>query len=253
MPQEATPAIDLTAGTRTARAMMALRDLIVTGAMAPGLRITEVQLAERLDMSRTPVRAALQQLRTEGLLEPHPQGGFTVRGFLPQEIAEAIELRGMIEGLAARRLAEAGVAPRVLAALARTLDDIDAILETPVFDAAQVLAYSDANVEFHAGLIAATGSVLLQQEVERANARPFAAASALVRLNENMERSRRHLTVAQDQHRAMLEAIAAREGARAEALLREHARLSQRNLTRALQLQLPLDDLPGAGLIRRTN
>ncbi|WP_165496703.1 GntR family transcriptional regulator [Haematobacter massiliensis] len=250
MTEEAIPA-DAQAGTQTSRAVMGMRDLIVTGAMVPGERFTEVLLAERLCMSRTPIRAAIQQLREEGLLEPLTSGGFTVRGFLPREIAEAIDIRGAIEGLAARLLAERGGAEDALSRLDHVLDGIDTVLEAPVFGPAQVMRYSAVNAEFHAGLVAATGSALLRQEAQRANARPFASASALVQLNENTEQARRHLIVAQDQHRAVLEAIRAREGARVEAILREHARLSHRNLMRALRLHKPLDGLPGASLIRR--
>jgi len=248
--EEAIPA-DAQAGTQTSRAVMGMRDLIVTGAMVPGERFTEVLLAERLCMSRTPIRAAIQQLREEGLLEPLTSGGFTVRGFLPREIAEAMDIRGDIEGLAARLLAERGGAEDALSRLDHVLDGIDTVLEAPVFGPAQVMRYSAVNAEFHAGLVAATGSALLRQEAQRANARPFASASALVQLNENTEQARRHLIVAQDQHRAVLEAIRAREGARVEAILREHARLSHRNLMRALRLHKPLDGLPGASLIRR--
>lgn len=252
MSQKTTLAGDSTSGTQTSRAVMELRALIVSGAMQPGERYTEVLLADRLGMSRTPIRAAVQHLREEALIETLASGGFTVRGFLPQEIAEAIEIRGCIEGLAARLMAERGVPEAALRPLDRVLDGIDPVLAAPAFGPLQVTRYSDLNAEFHAGLVAATGSALIAQEAQRANVRPFAAASALVQLNGNSEAARHHLIVAQDQHRAVMEAIRAREGGRVEAILREHARLSQRNLTRALRRQEPLDGLPGASLIRRS-
>jgi GntR family transcriptional regulator of vanillate catabolism len=59
------------------------------------------------------------------------------------------------------------------------------------------------------------------------------------------------LVVAQQQHRAVLEAIERREGARAEALMREHARIAQQNLSEALASRQALARVPGAGLLRR--
>lgn len=239
------------AGSQTARAVMELRDLIASGRMTPGDRFTEVQLADLLGVSRTPVRAALQRLMDEGLLESLAVGGYTVRSFLPREIAEAIEIRGMLEGLCARLLAERGTEKHELAALVGIVDRIDAVLDAPGFGSAGIVEYSTLNAEFHEALVAATGSSLLAQELARANARPFAWASALVHLHDDTAKALRHLTVAQDQHRAAIEAIESREGARAEAILREHARLSQRNLMKAVAARLPLDNIRGASLIRR--
>ncbi|PZQ50722.1 MAG: GntR family transcriptional regulator [Rhodovulum sulfidophilum] len=240
------------AGAQTSRALMELRDLIASGSIAAEERLTETQLAEMLGMSRTPIRAAVQHLREEGLLEPRPGGGYVARAFGPREIGEAVELRGMIEGLAARLLAERGIDRAVLARLDETVAGIDAAIGAPRFGTDQILAYVRLNAEFHAALAEATESTLIVQEARRANARPFAGASALVRVRENIEATRDHLIVAQDQHKAVLEAIEAREGARAEAIMREHARLSRRNLARALRDRESLAAVPGANLIRRS-
>ena len=72
------------AGTsQTVRAQGRLRELIVSGELAPGARIPELALVERLGVSRTPVRAALLRLQEEGLLEALPGGGFEVMARLP--------------------------------------------------------------------------------------------------------------------------------------------------------------------------
>ncbi|TPE51684.1 GntR family transcriptional regulator [Amaricoccus solimangrovi] len=239
------------AGTQSSRAVLELRNLIVGGHIPPEERLTEVQLSERLGMSRTPIRAAIQQLRAEGLLEPLPGGGFHARAFGPAEIAEAIELRGMIEGFAARLLAERGIAPEDFARLGALVAEMDALFEAEDFGADQFVAYGGLNARFHAALASATGSALVVEEARRANARPFAAASALVRVRGGGAASRDHLLPAQDQHRAVLEAIRERQGARAEAIMREHARHSERNLMKALRAKAPLTGVAGAGLIRR--
>lgn len=240
------------AGAQTTRAVLELRDLIAEGAIDPGERLTEVQLAEMLGMSRTPVRAAVQHLREEGLLEPRPGGGYAVHAFGSREIAEAIELRGMIEGLAARLLAERGASEAVLGQFDALIERIDAEIGGADFGSENIQAYVALNAEFHRALAEATESALIVQEARRANARPFAGASALVRVRDDAEAVRRHLIVAQDQHKAVVEAIRAREGARAEAIMREHARLSQRNLTRALRERDSLEAVRGARLIRRS-
>src|ERR1700712_4849321 len=79
-----------------------------------GERIAELAVVERLGVSRTPIRAALVRLEQEGLLQALPNGGFAVRTFSERDVSDAIELRGTVEGLAARLAAERGAAPVVL-------------------------------------------------------------------------------------------------------------------------------------------
>ena len=98
-----------TAGlSQTVKAQLRLRALIVGGELRPGARIAELALVERLGMSRTPIRMALARLQEEGLLDALPGGGFVVKDFSEGDIRDAIELRGTLEGLAARLAAERG-------------------------------------------------------------------------------------------------------------------------------------------------
>src|SRR6267143_1799346 len=78
------------------------------GTLMPGQRVAEAPLAERLGMSRTPVRQALPLLAQEGLLMEHETRGFVVRAFTEADIVDSIDLRGLLEGYAVRRLAERG-------------------------------------------------------------------------------------------------------------------------------------------------
>ena len=237
------------APTQTARAVLSLRDMIASGALQPDSRYTDVQLAELLSMSRTPIRAALQRLVAEGVLTAMPAGGYQVRRFHPVEISEAIEIRGMLEGLAVRLLAERGIAAEALGRLIDIADQIEAALLEQPFTNSAILTYARLNAAFHATLLAATGSQLLEEEIERANARPFASASALVGMHDPGRHAQLHLWVGQDQHRSLIEAIRNRQGARAEEIMREHARLSQRNLSRAVASERLPADMPGANLI----
>lgn len=79
---------------------------------------------------------------------------------------------------------------------------------------------------------------------------PFASPSALVMAQAQDPRARQIMIVAQDQHPCIVEAVERREGARAEALMREHPRLATRNLATALRPRRVLDLVPGAPLIR---
>jgi GntR family transcriptional regulator, vanillate catabolism transcriptional regulator len=83
----------------------------------------------------------------------------------------------------------------------------------------------------------------------RVEAMPFASSSAFVQMQAEMPESHRILYVAHTQHRAILEAIELGEGARAEAIAREHARLARRNLDVALTSESTLRQVPGGGLI----
>src|SRR5580700_12210662 len=111
--------------SQTVRAQLALRDLILSGRLRPGERISELQAVETTGASRTPVRMALVRIEDEGLLQAIPSGGFMVKAFSERDILDSIELRGTLEGLAARLSAERGTSPRSLEPLRECLDQID--------------------------------------------------------------------------------------------------------------------------------
>ena len=98
--------------SHTARALFSLRELLMRGEFAPGERMSELPLVARLGVSRTPIRLALERLAHMGLLDISASGGFTVRGYTAAEALDAIEIRGVIEGTAARLAAERLVGQR---------------------------------------------------------------------------------------------------------------------------------------------
>ncbi|HOB95143.1 MAG TPA: GntR family transcriptional regulator [Aquabacterium sp.] len=237
-------------GSLTARTQLRLRELILGGDLAPGARIPELALVERLGVSRTPVRAALVRLAEEGLLEALPGGGFAPREFSETDICDAIELRGTLEGLAARLAAERGVGSVVLAGLRDAVARIDDLLAPPELSDAAFVAYGEQNGRFHALLAEAAGSTLVQRQIERVATLPFASPNGFVMQRASGAGARDALVVAQAQHKAVLDAISRREAARADALMQEHARLAHAYLREALQSQQGLQQLPGARLIR---
>ena len=120
--------------TAQVRALLQLRELILSGELAGGSRIAELAIVERLGVSRTPVRSALQRLEQEGLLQALPGGGYVVQTFSERDISDAIELRGTLEGLLARLAAERGAPAGVLTEARGVLERIDAVLAAPTLD-----------------------------------------------------------------------------------------------------------------------
>jgi GntR family transcriptional regulator, vanillate catabolism transcriptional regulator len=238
------------AASQTVKAQLGLRELILGGELSPGERISELGVVERLGVSRTPVRAALMRLQEEGLLEPIPSGGYAVRSFSVNEIRDSIELRGTLEGLAARLAAERGISRAMARDLSDCIEEIDELLVGELTDET-FSRYVDANNHFHRLLKIASDSEIIARQIDRVATFPFASAGAFVIVQSLDERAREALIVAQAQHRAVLEAIENREGARAEALMREHSHIALHNLRRVLDNQRAMTKLIGANLIRR--
>jgi len=236
--------------SQTTRALLCLRELLLGGELAPRERVSEIPLAARLGVSRTPLRLALARLEHEGLLETRPSGGFFVRQFTRAEIDEAIELRGVLEGTAARLAAERGFSRRVLARMRACSAELEHAVEARDRGVDALVRYVALNESFHRLLVDLAGGAVLKRAVEGILALPFASPGAFIMAQAELPESREILAVAQSQHRALLEAIERREGARAESVAREHARLSLRNLEVVLEHREALRHVPGAPLIK---
>lgn len=210
--------------THATRALIELRRRILGGELVGGTRLYEAALAGTLRISRTPVREALARLAEDGLLD-RAKGGYVVRTFQHSDVADAIELRGVLEGTAARLAAERGADPERLDRMRAINATLDACLD----DGSDIDldGYAAANSDFHLELATLAGSALLARELERVCRLPFAAPSAFLPDKQQSATRRRSLHVAHAQHRAIVEAIAGREGTRAEHLAREHARLAR--------------------------
>lgn len=221
-------------GSQTVKVQLKLREMIFSGELQAGARLTELAVVSRLGVSRTPIRAALIRLEQEGLLQPWPSGGFAVRTFSETDVADAIELRGTLEGWAARVAAERGAVEEVLVQAHACLDGIDQLLQAVTLNDEAFSRYVRLNGQFHGLLGQLSGSPVLQRELERVGSLPFASPSAFVVAQADSPQARDMLVVAQDQHRQVLDAVVRREGARAEAIMREHSRLAQRNLREAV-------------------
>lgn len=239
--------------SQTVRAQLALRDLILSGSLRPGERISELQAVEATGASRTPVRMALVRLEEEGLLEAIPSGGFMVKSFSERDILDSIELRGTLEGLAARLAAERGVSVRDLVPLRECLAQIDELVAQDPISIESFSSYVALNARFHALLAELSRSPPVIRQVDRACALPFASPSGFVMAQSALPEAHLILLLAQDHHRIVLDAIENREGARAEGIMREHARLAARNLRAALKTRSHFDLVPASVLIKAPN
>jgi GntR family transcriptional regulator of vanillate catabolism len=226
-----------------------MRELLIRGEFPPGQRIREVSLAARLGVSRTPLRLVLERLEHEGLLQVRERGGFVARQFTFQDILDVIETRGVLEGTAARLAAERLRSEDEMMPMQEVLREIDRLLANRTSGVTPVAAYLPLNGRFHALLIHLAKSPIVRRSLEQVLALPFASPNAFVGAEIGESAWFDELLVAQSQHRAIAESIAGREGARAEAAAREHARAGRRGIVRALQ-ERRIGELPGGPLVR---
>jgi GntR family transcriptional regulator of vanillate catabolism len=237
----------LEVASHTGRTVLRLRELLLRGEFRPGERISELPLVARLGVSRTPIRLALERLSHEGLLEPSPSGGFFVRQFNLADIWDAIEMRGVLEGTAARLAAERLEGKHEMGALRICQDRMDSIAHDTVDSFAR---YMDLNEAFHAALTDLAKSDMLRRSLAYLSALPFAGPSAMVYARSKLPRAFEIFHVGQQQHHDIMDAIEQRQGTRAEFVAREHARLSRRNLETVLTDETVLNCVPGASLIK---
>jgi GntR family transcriptional regulator of vanillate catabolism len=233
--------------TQMTRALLSLREQILSGEFKPGDRMSELPLVERLGVSRTPLRLALVSLEHEGLLRSLPAGGYVVREFTRADIRDAIEVRGVLEGTAARFAAERGASRRDLRALRTINESVEPLVRRADYESFE--RYVALNEAFHARLLKMADSPLLERTLEGVLSLPFASPSALVLQHAQLPESREILVVAHRHHLGLTEAIAGREGARADGIAREHARLSLTNLEIVLTHRGLLEEVPGASLL----
>jgi GntR family transcriptional regulator of vanillate catabolism len=187
-------------------------------------------------------------LAHEGFLKSLPGGGFVVREFTRTDIDDAIELRGVLEGMAARLAAERLESDDQLEPLRELCRELDSVVRSPSMDS--FMEYLQLNQEFHLAFRDLARSPQLNRALEHVLALPFAPPSALVMVHAALPESWEIFLVAQHQHVALVEAISRREGGRAEAIALEHARIARRNLDIALENRYLLDRVPGSTLLR---
>ncbi len=236
--------------SQTARATLALREMLVQGQFRPGERMREIPLAKHLGVSRIPLRLALERLANEGFLEMRPTRGFLVQQFSIEDIYDAIDLRGSLEGTAARLAAERLTDAGQVDVLRVLNDEMTTLVRRRKLTLDYVAEYIVRNSQFHAEVLALSGSRLLRRAMEQVCSHPFASPSAFLKRHYVAPESHELFLISVDHHRGIIEAIAARESGRAESIAREHARVARRNLECALSNQRLGESVPGLRLIK---
>lgn len=217
------------AATRQQAVTDELREMLLSGNLMPGTRLQEVSLSERFGVSRTPLRAALTVLAEEGLLTRRPSRGFEVRQIVVQDVLDAYDVRGTLEGMACRLCAENGIDEAIRLRLAASLEQGDAIATTKLSDEDAFLHWRKANAAFHDTILEAAGNLCLRDVTLRTMRFPF--ASQWVGRWRDPQRYREP----QQMHHAIYDALVRREAVRAEALMREHIYLAKAMVRTALE------------------
>jgi GntR family transcriptional regulator, vanillate catabolism transcriptional regulator len=215
-------------GGSAAALTAALRTRIASGELTAGQRLREEQVAQAHGVSRMPVRLAFRTLAEEGLLQRAGARGYEVRAFSATDVECAVEVRGVLEGLAARRLAERGLTAAESDALQDCLDEGEAVLAAGVLLPEDVQRWSQLNQRFHATVVDGAGSSVVATAIARNDHLPFASAGSILVDPGALSAEYRKLQLAQLQHRLLVQALRAGEAARAEALAREHALIGLR-------------------------
>src|SRR5690606_17144602 len=193
-----------------------LRNWILQGILAPGERLEEIPLAEKLGVSRTPIRAALANLGNEGLLEHQPKRGYAVRIYQYEDIIGAYEVRAVLEGLACRRAAHKGLSSLDISKLKACLAEGDAILANGVLLPEYHQPYQRMNITLHETLLKAAENSWVTRFATQAQTAPF-ASDRIMLWDDHGVILRSH-----NDHHRIVTAVIERDGARAEQLMREH-------------------------------
>jgi DNA-binding GntR family transcriptional regulator len=195
--------------TTAAKARDALREAILHGEYLPGERLVEAQLCQRLDASRFIVRAALQDLAAEGLVEVQRNKGAAVRKVSLDEAIEITEVRMVLEGLVAARAAE-----RVTDEEAGELDEIGLLMRRAV-EAGEFRGYSELNQRLHATVRRIAGHRAAEGLIETLRGQ-------LVRHQYMLSLLPGRPQISLPQHERIIAAVRSRDPGQAEAAMREH-------------------------------
>lgn len=204
-------------GSIQARLVDEIRRRIIAGDIQPGVNISEIAIADEFGVSRTPVRETFKQLQTEGLIEIRPRVGTFVTTPSRREIMELFEMKELLEGAAARLLAQRGRVPHV-DRLEENLRQSDLAVA-----ADDKTRYAELVAEFHDLLISGADNTKLE-----AHYRMLMNQLAYARLvNTSLSQPGRPLQSDREHHH-VLDLIVAKDGDSAERVMREHVRASRR-------------------------
>lgn len=193
--------------------------LILRGELAPGDRITEPMIASRLGVSRVPVREALRDLESTGLVESRKHTGVFVRQLTRKETQDLYELRSILDAFAGRAAASKGD-PALVERLEQRLQIMDRAAVSK-----DVVTYYEANLHFHWDLIDATGNEQVCAVYRGAVQKLHLARLKNLSTDVGMLNSIR-------EHHAIVDAIRSRQPEACEALMANHVKAAGERLSK---------------------
>ncbi|MFE5812128.1 GntR family transcriptional regulator [Streptomyces sp. NPDC056479] len=186
-----------------------LKDTVLTDPGMQGAFLSEQELADRIGVSRTPIREALLQLAAEDLVELVPKRGARVSPLTGREIRELMELRGIVERYAAQQLVSGGGAP---------VAELRSLLERQreLTGADQAREFIAVDHRFHSALVSAVGNALLDRHYDGLRSRQV--RTGVVALFNQQGRQEAVL----EEHEAILDALEAGDAQAACAAIDHH-------------------------------
>jgi GntR family transcriptional regulator, vanillate catabolism transcriptional regulator len=212
------------------QATLRIREMILRGELSPGERVREASIADQLGLSRTPVRQALPALAEEGLLVAAGRRGYAVRVFTIGEVITALDTRATLEGMAARLLTERGVPSALIRALKQCLDEGDALFAKGHLEKADEISYGEMNERFHNAIIDGLENGIISDLISRLHRVPFVTPLTIAFDDKATRQVYDLLRHAHNEHHAITDALEHGQGARAEALLKEHVYSQKRSM-----------------------
>lgn len=186
-----------------------VRDMIIEGALEPGARIYEEQLAKMLGVSRTPMREALKTLASEGLIELAAARGAVVKRFSPKDVRDMLDVLAVLEAFAARLACKAASDEQI--AELRALHD----RMVAFFKSRNRLEYYKLNQDFHSGVLRLSGNAALQSA-------HLAIQARLKRIRYIGNSEPRKWNDAMSEHEEMIRRLEARDAEGLAAILALH-------------------------------
>lgn len=206
-----------------------IRQDIIMGVYKGGERLSEARLCDAYNVSRTPVRLALRLLERENLLRRGEGRGYIVFSPTVQDILQAVQVRGHLESLAARLMAQSEERAQHLPHMANAIETIDKLLRLGTMDDSARRQAQAANKVFHSTILTACGNDYVGYTCEQISHLPMLAAGSMVFDKTSNADADKHqsglfrLQLGNAQHQVIYEAIEKGDVVRAEGMMREHS------------------------------
>lgn len=208
-----------------------IRNDIILGNYAEGERLSESRLCETHKVSRTPVRLALRILESEGIVQRGEGRGYSVQCPSVTDILQAVQVRGHLESLAARLMAQSPDRFEHLPAMAAAIEAMEEQIELNRIDEPMIHRMKSANKQFHSTILDACGNDYVSFTCRQISHLPMLAVGSMVfdrsvtETPERMERGLFRLRIGNAQHQVIFDSIKSGDAVRAEAMTREHSNI----------------------------